>query len=114
VIPLGKALQGHPEAGVLWEGMINCILKAPPLFFRNTCHERNLYRGDHDGRMVLLARQVNDYACGAPSVPLARRPLEHINTQVTTACTGLGTLTDKGYHTLYNGADIYQTRHYIL
>lgn len=44
VIPVAKALQGHPEAGVLWEKMIVGILDS--LGFKMTTHERNLYRGE--------------------------------------------------------------------
>jgi hypothetical protein len=36
-----KALQGHPEAGVLRERVIVGILK--DLNFRSTTHERNLF-----------------------------------------------------------------------
>jgi len=42
VVPLIKALQGHPEAGALWEHMIVGILE-DELGFRSTIHERNLY-----------------------------------------------------------------------
>ena len=42
VVPLHKALQGHPEAGTLWERMIVGILKGE-LGFHSTTHERNLY-----------------------------------------------------------------------
>ena len=40
VIPLYRALQGHPEAGVLWERLITEIL-IEKMGFRNTVHERN-------------------------------------------------------------------------
>jgi hypothetical protein len=36
VIPLGRALQGHPEAGALWEKMANMILRDPKLGFKAT------------------------------------------------------------------------------
>ena len=44
VIPLLRALQGHPEAGVLWERMITDIL-INKMGFKNTTHEHNLYVG---------------------------------------------------------------------
>ena len=44
VIPLYRALQGHPEAGVLWERMITDIL-VNKMGFKNTIHERNIYVG---------------------------------------------------------------------
>jgi len=42
VVPLNKALQGHPEAGALWEHMIVGILE-DELGFHSTTHKRNLY-----------------------------------------------------------------------
>jgi hypothetical protein len=39
VIPLGWALQGHPEACALWAQMANSILKNPDLSFQATTHE---------------------------------------------------------------------------
>jgi hypothetical protein len=39
VVPLHRALQGHPEAGVLWEKMIVGILEGKELNFRSTTHE---------------------------------------------------------------------------
>ena len=53
VIPVLKALQGHPEAGALWEKMINAIL-VDIFGFQATMHERNLYRGRVDGKDVLI------------------------------------------------------------
>ena len=44
VILLEHALQGHPEAGALWERMIVEILEGPELGFWSTTHERNLYQ----------------------------------------------------------------------
>jgi hypothetical protein len=55
-----KALQGHPEAGVLWERMIVGILK--DLNFRSTTHERNLYRAEIDGKLVESTHSIKTYA----------------------------------------------------
>ena len=52
VVPLHKALQGHPEAGALWECMIVGILEG--LGFHSTTHECNLYRGEINGELVLV------------------------------------------------------------
>ena len=52
VVPLHKALQGHPEAGALWECMIIGILEG--LGFHSTTHERNLYHGEINGELVLV------------------------------------------------------------
>jgi hypothetical protein len=43
VIPLDRALQGHPEAGALWECMIVGILEGDELGFKSMTHECNLY-----------------------------------------------------------------------
>ena len=55
------ALQGHPEAGVLWERMITDIL-INKMGFKNTAHERNLYTGMIDGEEVIVCRQVDNFA----------------------------------------------------
>jgi hypothetical protein len=41
IVPVCRALQGHPESGVLWETHINKILS--DLQFYSTTHERNIY-----------------------------------------------------------------------
>jgi hypothetical protein len=48
VIPVERALQGHPEAGRLWETMIVEILSKKG--FKSTTHERNLYYGFMHGK----------------------------------------------------------------
>ena len=54
VLPVLKALQGHPEAGALWEKHINKILDDLDILY--TTHERSIYRGKIDGKVVLLCR----------------------------------------------------------
>jgi hypothetical protein len=68
VSPVLKALQGHQEAGVLWEKHSNKILDDLDIMY--TIHERTIYRGKIDGKVVLLCRQVDDLAvaCSDPSV----------------------------------------------
>jgi hypothetical protein len=46
VLPIQKALQGHPEAGALWEKHIVGILR-DNLGFHSTVQERNLYCGHY-------------------------------------------------------------------
>ena len=55
VIPVTRALQGDPSAGFQWEQYINKIL-IEELAFKNTTHERNLYRGKVNGSDVLVCR----------------------------------------------------------
>jgi hypothetical protein len=51
-----EALQRHPEAGAMWEKYINEILDDLDIVY--TKHERGIYRGTIDGKVVLLC-------CGA-------------------------------------------------
>lgn len=70
VLPIQHALQGHPEAGVLWETHINKILTGRDLNFVATRHEPNIYVGKRSGKMVLLCRQVDNFsiACSDPKI----------------------------------------------
>jgi hypothetical protein len=61
VISVERALQGHPEAGQLWETMIVDILSKKCI--QSTTHERNLHQSYIDGHFVLVCRQIlDDYA----------------------------------------------------
>jgi len=107
VVPLNKALQGHPEAGALWEHMIVSILE-DKLGFRSTTHERNLYRGEINGELLLvLCHQVDDFAIAiATKDPrMADILIDKINAHVTTQ--------NKGISTKYNGVNLLQTCSYI-
>ena len=53
VIPLFRALQGHPEAGILLEHMITDIL-INKMGFKNTTHEHTIYTGMIDNVNVLV------------------------------------------------------------
>jgi len=111
VLPVLKALQGHPEAGALWEKMITKILD--DMGFKPTTHERNLYRGTIDGKTVLVCRQVDDFAVGCRRADVAKRLIAHINEHATTESQGMGTITSRGVFNHYNGVDIHQTRDYV-
>jgi len=108
VIPVECALQGHPEAGRLWEQMIVGIL-VNELGFHSTSHERNLYRGFIDGALVLLCRQVDDFAVASRSLATSLQLIALINKRVTTRDLGTGTLRPGGLHSKYNGLDVHQT-----
>jgi hypothetical protein len=111
VIPLGRALQGYPEAGRLWETMITGILDG--FGFKSTTHERNLYRGEVDGEMVLVCRQVDDFAVSTVNPAVASKLVAMINEKVTTIDKGIGAITVNGAFSQYNGVDVHQTRDYI-
>jgi hypothetical protein len=111
VIPVRKALQGHPEAGHLWETMIDSILRE--FGFKNTTHERNLYRGSIDGAMILICRQVDDFAIASVDPAVASKLVSMINAKVTTVDKGIGEITVKGAFSQYNGVDVHQTQDYV-
>ena len=112
VIPLYKALQGFPEAGALWERMINDIL-LNKMGFRLTTHERNLYVGEIDGQEVLVCRQVDDFASGAAHEATAKRFLDVLRSHVEAEYHGMGIPSAKGVYERYNGVDVYQTADYV-
>jgi hypothetical protein len=68
-----KLLQRHPKADVLRETRFTKILDDLVIVY-NT-HERSIYRGTIDGKVVLLCRQVDGIAvaCSDPSVALGLR-----------------------------------------
>ena len=113
VIPLLRALQGHPEAGVLWERMITDIL-INKMGFKNTTHERNLYVGRVDDHEVLVCRQVDDFASGSPSMAGNQRFFDLLREHVATEFNAMGVeIPTGGYFERYNGVDVIQTRDYI-
>jgi hypothetical protein len=80
VIPLLRALQGHPEAGRLWEEHINGILLSPDFGFKNTTHETNIYQGTFHGTKVLMLRQVDDFLLASPTLEVADEIFTRIGT----------------------------------
>jgi Reverse transcriptase (RNA-dependent DNA polymerase)/GAG-pre-integrase domain len=103
VLPVQHALQGHPEAGALWEAHINDILSA--IGFRSTTHERSLYTATINGFQVLLCRQVDDLAIACTDTDIAQWVISQIGAKVE--------VTDGGLLTTFNGVDIDQTADYV-
>ena len=60
VLPVKKALQGHPEAPRAWATLINRIL-ITKLHLQPTKHEPCLYYGTFQGKEILFLRQVDDF-----------------------------------------------------
>jgi hypothetical protein len=106
VIPLGRALQGHLEAGALWEQMANSILKDPKLGFKATTHERNLYHGVVRGETVYICHQVDDFSIASDTCATADHIISVVNSHATTTSQGIGETTRHGEHCCYNGVDI--------
>ena len=113
VIPLYRALQGHPEAGVLWERMITDIL-INKMGFKNTTHEKNLYVGTIDGQEVLVCRQVDDFASAAADKVIAEQFITELRKHVEAEFAGMGIETSSGMYQRYNGIDIFQARDYVM
>ena len=106
VLPVHKALQGHPEAPRAWATKIDNILQQK-LKFVPTTHEPCLYYGKHNGQDILFLRQVDDFAIAAKDEAVAKDVIKCIDKYMTIEIKDLGKLTR------YNGVDIVQTRDYI-
>jgi hypothetical protein len=60
VIPVMRAMQGHPESSCLWEKHIDRIIRK--YGFRPTVHEPCLYLGEVRGERCIFKHQVDDFA----------------------------------------------------
>lgn len=106
VLPVRKALQGHPEAPRAWATLIHKIL-VNKLQLKATTHEPCLYHGKFEGQEILFLRQVDDFAVAAPTDAIAKKVIAKIGTFMTIKIKDLGILTR------YNGVDIKQSRNFI-
>jgi len=111
VIPVLRALQGHPEAARLWEHHITTILHE--LGFRNTTHEKNIYVGTFCGEKVLLVRQVDDFAMGCKAESTARHVYDLVGTKLTLHNESEAPFEFLGLVDSFDGYDVLQTKHYI-
>ena len=105
IIPVLKAMQGHPESPRLWEKHADKILRE--LGLTPTVHEPCLYSGTFNGQRILFLRQVDDFAIAAPDAKTSDMLMDLIDEKLSEP------IKRQGYHDLYNGVDIVQTRHYI-
>ena len=105
VVPLLSAMQGHPESPRLWERHIDKIIRK--LGLTPTTHEPCLYSGVIDGKRVLLLRQVDDFAVGAPDAKTCDLVFDMMDKHLKIPLKRLGLVT------MYNGVNIEQTKHYI-
>jgi len=80
VLPVVRALQGHPEAARLWEEHISEILEK--VGFKNTTHKKNIYTGKFCGEKVLLVHQVDDFALGCCQESAAKSVYADIGTKL--------------------------------
>jgi hypothetical protein len=106
VLPVHKALQGHPEAPRAWATLIDTILRTK-LNFKPTTHEPCLYHGTYKGNKIPFLRQVDDFAVAAKTADIAMDIIKEIDKYMMIDIKDLGQLER------YNGVDIVQGRHYI-
>ena len=106
VLPVKRALQGHPEAPRLWAKLIDTLIKEK-LKLKATTHEPCLYSGKYNNTDILFLRQVDDFAIACPDEDLAKKIIGEINNHMSVQIKYLGLLTR------FNGVDVEQTRDYI-
>jgi hypothetical protein len=105
IIPVLSAMQGHPESARLWEKHADKILQ--DIGLTPTVHEPCLYSGTFGGKRVLFMKQVDDFAIATPNSHTADIVMDLIDNKL------LISIKRQGYLDMYNGADLYQTRHFI-
>jgi hypothetical protein len=105
VIPVMRAMQGHPESSRLWEKHCDKIVKK--LGFKPTVHEPCLYDGIIDGERCIFKRQVDDIALATTLPEIAHKFFDLFNDKLTMPMKRMGVIT------LFNGVDILQSRYYI-
>ncbi len=106
VLPVHKALQGHPESSRSWAIHMDKILKKD-FHFKPTTHEGCLYSGKYKNKDILFLRQVDEFEVASDDEQIAIDLIEDINTQMTIDIKDLGRLTR------YNGVDITQAKYYV-
>ena len=106
VLPVQKALQGHPEASRAWALLIDHILQ-DKIKLKPTTHEPCLYHGTYKGHEILFLRQVDDFAVASKSAAISTEIINEIDKYMMIEIKDLGQLTR------YNGVDIVQTKYYI-
>ena len=105
VIPVLRAMQGHPEAPRLWEKHADALLR--DLGLTPTTHEPCLYSGIIAGERVLFKRQVDDFEAAVPNERIANILFDLIDDRITYPLKRMGLVT------LFNGIDVRQTRDWI-
>jgi hypothetical protein len=84
VLEILHTIQGHPEAGNAWEHFITGVLHS--LGFHNTTHEKNIHQMTHEPSIILLARQVDDFALGCVDDETTRRITTLLGERIRLPC----------------------------
>jgi Reverse transcriptase (RNA-dependent DNA polymerase) len=113
VLPIQHALQGHPEAGVLWENHINNILTSKEFNFKSTRHEPNIYVGYFSGKKVLMRRQVDDFSVACDDPKIAEKIFDMIGITLKLPSETSIPFAKQGIISKYNGIDVLQSRDYV-
>mmetsp|Transcript_17200 Transcript_17200/g.32564 ORF Transcript_17200/g.32564 Transcript_17200/m.32564 type:complete len:440 (-) Transcript_17200:408-1727(-) len=101
VLPVKGSLQGHPDAGEIWQTKVNEVLQR--YNFSSTTHEPCLYRGIYKEKLILICRQVDDMLIAGEDINLVRTFAHELSTH-------LNVTIGEAPSTHYNGLDILQTR----
>ena len=105
VIPVLKNLQGHPEAPRQWALHIDRCIKRHGL--RAVTHAKCLYIGQIRDSVVLILRQVDDFAIGAIDDSVYADICDRIDGDLSNPLKRFGLVTH------FNGIDFVQTQHYV-
>ena len=111
VLPVLRALQGHPEAARLWDEHISAILEK--VGFKNTTHEKNIYTGQFCGEKVLLVHQVNDFVLGCHQESTAKSVYSDIGAKLTLHSEAEAPFECLGLVDSFDGYDVLQTHDYV-
>ena len=113
VLPVLRALQGHPESGRLWETHINKILKGPKLNFKTTTHDKTIYTTEFNGETVYLLRQVDDFALACTNESIADEIYDIIGNELKLPTEDKVPFTKMGLISDFNGIDVEQSKDFI-
>ena len=83
------------------------------LVFESTTHEKNVHRMNHGASVVLLARQVDDFALGCVDDNIAQEIMTLIGERIQLPSKAKIPITFQGILSSFNGYDVLQTADYI-
>ena len=105
VLPVMRAMQGHPESPRLWEKHCDKIIRA--MGFTPTTHKPCLYWGMVKGQKAYFMRQVDDFAVATEDAEAAHWIFDKIDEALSLPIRRMGLIS------LFNGVDILQSRYFV-